>query len=95
MLKNLLLKKYNAKISEITIQASYDSVDSKLVKPWFPDKPLRCFESFKFKYIGNTYKNLLIQNKAAICEITIQASYKHLYPCTTSAVFLLTVSICT
>lgn len=95
MLKSLrLLKKYNAKFSEIAIQASYDSVDSKLVKPWFPDKPLRCFESLKFKYKGNTYKNLLIQNKAAICEITIQASLSMYHICG-KFLLILTVSICT
>lgn len=81
-MKNLLLKRYNATIWQITLQASSNNVDAKLLKssPQTNNGVPRGIPRLAYKYIGNLFKDLLLQNyNTTFCEITMQASSYNVY----------------
>lgn len=70
MFKILLLKNCSAPICEITLQASSNIVDSKLLKslPRINNVALRWVQNLIYNYIGKMFKNILLKNyNAAIC----------------------------
>lgn len=78
MFKNL--KKYNPTSCDITMQASSNSEDSKLSKPWPPDQywVLKRVQSSTKKYNGKMFNNLLLKNyNVTICEFTMQTSLSY------------------